>query len=271
MGVNFVERLQRETGAPIEFIIRAFVIVEELFHMYHLWHQIEALDYKVQPSIQHKMMLQIYYLMRRATRWFLRNRKQDIKIQETIDNFAQPIAELSRQLPNLLSQENVEILEQEINSLVSAGAPESLARSTSYCEILFTSLDIVEAATQYQFNIADIAKIYYSLGDRLELNWLRNQMNAYSIENQWDELARSSFRDDLDRAQRKLSVSILKYKSSKIEGKSIDARADAWLNKHNHLIERWQNLIADIKSSDAIAFITYSVVLRELFDFAQAG
>lgn len=271
MGVNFVERLQRETGASVEMIVRAFVIVEELFHFYDLWHQIEELDLKVSVPVQQIMMLQLYFLIRRATRWFLRNKKADIKIVETIENFKKPIAELISQIPQVLTPIDRETLESEVNSLVSEGVPEKLAMATSRCEILFTSLDIVEAATKYNFSIADVAKTYYTLDSALELNWLRNQMNSYAIENQWDELARSGFRDDLDRAQRKLCVSVLKLKSKKLIDKSIDERIDTWLQQNKNLVSRWQNLLTEIKSSGNVYFITYSVVLRELFDFAQAG
>ena len=139
------------------------------------------------------------------------------------------------------------------------------------CNILFTSLDIVEAMHTSDLDLLDIAKTYYKLGSYLELNWLREQMNAYPIDNQWDELARSGFRDDLDRVQRKLSISVLALKYKKSQDKTIDQRINSWLKKHHLVISRWQNLLAEIKSSNNVGFVTYSVVLRELFDFAQAG
>ena len=95
-------------------------------------------------------------------------------------------------------------------------------------------------------------------------------MNAYSIENQWDELARSGFRDDLDRVQKKLTVSVLKAKLKKTNGHATDERIESWLKQNKYLIDRWENLLAEIKSSPNVGFVTYSVVLRELFDFAQA-
>ena len=103
------------------------------------------------------------------------------------------------------------------------------------------------------------------------MNWLREQMDLYPMENQWDELARSGFRDDLDHVQRKLSVSVLMLKAKKTKDKPIDERINIWLNEHNNLMERWQNLLTEIKSSDNVGFVTYSVVLRELTDFAQAS
>lgn len=269
MGVNFVERLQRETGASTDLIIRAYVIAEEIFHMTDLWHQIESLDYKVKIEVQQKMMLQIYFLIRRATRWFLRNRKPNLAIEETIANFEKPISDLIHSLPRLLTPNEKEYLDNEIQSLVEQGVPFELACNTSICEILFTSLDIVEAATKNNLSLENIAQTYYILDGTLELNWLRTQMNSYTIENQWDELARSRFRDDLERAQSKLSVNVLKLKSKKVMEKPLTERIDAWLLQNKHLIDRWQNLLAEIKASNTVDFVTFSVVLRELSDFAK--
>lgn len=270
MGINFVERLQRETGASFAFIIRAYVISESIYDMENLWHQIEELDYKVTPAIQQQMMLQIYYLIRRATRWFLRMRKPDIQIEQTIQDFSQPIAELIQELPTLLGEADKEVFHNDIETLTSEGVPEKLAKHIASCNTLFTSLDIVEASRKYNLPVREVAETYYSLGNYLELNWLRDQMNSYLMENQWDELARSGFRDDLDRVQRKLSVSVLTLQMKKMKEKSIEERIKTWLNEHNLLVGRWQTLLADIKSSDNVGFVTYSVVLRELFDFAQA-
>ncbi len=271
MGINFVERLQRETGASTSFIIRAFAIAENIYKMEDMWQQIMELDTKVSQNIQYRMMLQIYYLIRRATRWFLRNRKPNIDIQKTIDDFSSQIADLIKRLPTLLDGPNKDAFDTAISYLVDQGVPEKLAKSVASCNTLFTSLDIVEAARKYDLELAEVAKTYYQLGERLELNWLRELMNSYVVENQWDELARAGFRDDLDRVQRKLSARVLTMKAKEIKDKSINERIDVWINRYQFLMERWQKLLADIKSSDIVGFVTYSVVLRELFDFAQAA
>ena len=168
----------------------------------------------------------------------------------------------------MLTPSDKEQLEIEILAFVQQGVPVSLANNMASCNTLFTSLDIVEAARKNKFSILDMAKIYYELGNRLELNWLREQMNAYPMDNQWDELARSGFRDDLDNVQRKLSVSVLTLPTEK--NSSIVERIESWAQENRLLTDRWQNLLAEIKSSINPGFVTYSVVLRELYDFAQA-
>lgn len=271
MGIYFVERLQRETGAPISFIIYAFTIAENLFHMQDLWNEITALDNKVNSTIQYRMMLQVYYLIRRATRWFLRNRKPNIEIEHTIQEFAPYVDELMQHLVHLLDESDREAFATAVEYLIEQGVPVKLANSIASCNALFTALDIVEASKRYELNLDEVAKTYYLLGNRLELNWLRELMNTYNVDNQWDELARAGFRDDLDRVQRKLSARVLTMKAKELQDKKIEERIDIWVNRYQFLMERWQTLLADIKSSESVGFVTYSVVLRELFDFAQAA
>lgn len=271
MGINFVERLHRETGASVSFIIRAFSIAERIYHMDDMWKQIKALDYKVSQTVQYRMMLQIYYLVRRATRWFLRNRKANIDILNTSAEFAPHINELLKQLPTLLDTTDHEAYHGAIHYLIENGVPKELATSVSACSILYTSLDVIEASNKYHLELAEVAKTYYLLGNKLELNWIRQLMHESTVENQWEELARAGFRDDLDRVQRKLSARVLTMKSKEVSHKSIAERIEYWISKHHFLMDRWQILVADIKASEAVGFVTYSVVLRELFEFAQAA
>ena len=273
MGVYFVDRLQRETGASAEFIIRAFSIASSIFHLEDLWLQIVGLDYKVDSTIQYRMMLQLYYLIRRSTRWFLRNRKPNINIQETINDFADALDAMKKQMPQLLDGPDKVAYDTAVSYLVEHLVPEKLARNVAACNSLFTSLDIIEASRKYQLDLIETAQTYYLLGNKLELNWLRESMNTYEVENQWDELARAGFRDDLDRVQRKLSARVLTMKAKEAKGKDIEERINIWINRYQFLIERWQKLLGEIKSSDMVnvGFITYSVVLRELFDFVQAA
>jgi len=269
MGINFVERLQRETGASTAFIIRAYVTAQHIFGMEELWQQITALDYKIRSETQYQMMIQIYLLVRRATRWLLRNRKQSLDIQQTIDDFAPAVKELVQHIPDLFEEHDKESFNSVASFFVEQGVPDQLALGIARCNVLFTSLDIIESSHKHELDLISVAKIYFSIGNKLELNWLREAMNAYTVESQWDELARAGFRDDLDRVQRKIAVRILK--ANALDPKDdVDMQIDTWVNHHQFLIERWQKLLSDIKSTDQIGFVTYSVVLRELFDFIQA-
>ncbi len=271
MGINFVDRLHRETGFGLEFIVRAFAVAENVFDLDGLWRQICTLDYKVSTAVQYRMMLQVYHLIRRSTRWVLRNRKQTMVINEAIDELKPSINKLIAYLPALLDDPAREAVEIAAKQYEDEGVPPALALSIAKCNVLFTSLDIVEASRKYELDLIEVARTYYLLGNRLDLNYLREMMNSYVIGSQWDELARSGFRDDLDRAQRKLCARILTMKGKNGKPMETEERIEFWIKRYQFLMDRWTKLVADIKASDIVGFVTYSVVLRELFDFAQAS
>jgi glutamate dehydrogenase len=270
MGINFVERLQRETGAAMTFIIRSYVIALHMFNMEELWQQIIQLDYKVRAEVQYRMMFHVYLLIRRATRWLLRNKKQTLDIQKTISEFAPHLNKLIENLPSLLEGTDKAAYEGIVNYLSEQGVPEYLASNIARCNALFTALDIVEASNKHGLDLLNVAKTYYLVGDRMDLNWLRESMNTYTVDNQWDELARAGFRDDLDRIQREICIKILTTKDKPKQEADIETKLNNWVEKHKIFVDRWHQLIADVKSTDSVDFVTYSVVLRELFDFAQA-
>jgi len=269
MGINFVERLQGETGSSIGSVVRAYTVAESIFRLESLWQQIEALDDQVDIETQQYLMLQLYYLVRRSTRWFLRNRKPDMDIEKTIEAFTPPITELVSKMPQLLPEANLEMLNIQTASLIEKGVPESLANRIACCNTLFTALDIVEASRLSHFNLEEVAQTYYLLGNRLDLVWLRDSINSHELETQWGELSRSSFRDDLDRVQRNLTINALLFAKKKMKKASLDEKIDAWLSEQQIFVTRWNNLLADIRSSAVIEFVTYSVLLRELFDFVE--
>lgn len=271
MGINFVERLQRETGASLTFVIKAYSIAEHLFELEKIWQKIISLDNEVSQTVQFRMILQIYYLVRRATRWFLRNRKQSINIQKAIDSFDLPIKLLAEKLPTLLDAEGKVMYDTTVEYLTDQNVPNDLAHQIAICQALFTVFDIIEASKKYDLDLFEVATTYYQLGTKLELNWLREMMGSYAIDTQWDELARAGFRDDLDRVQRKLSARVLTMKTKEVKDKDISERIEIWIQRYHFLIDRWQQLLTDIKASENIDFVTYSVVLRELFEFAQAA
>lgn len=270
MGINFIDRLQRETGVEMPFIIRAFAISERIFSMEEQWMGIKKLDHSVTASCQYQMMLQLYYLIRRSTRWFLRNRKSNIAIQVTVDELLPLIQELKAMIPDVLDDIGRQELENQFKQFTQAGVPESLAMEVAQSPALFTALDIAQSASHYKLPLIDLAKTFYALGETLRLNWLRESMNNYSVQTLWDELARAGFRDDLDRVQGKLAAKLLLSKSKDMQSaETISEKITIWIKRSRFISERWQHLLNDMQNSDRVDFVTYSVVLRELFDFSQ--
>lgn len=268
MGMGFINRLQDETGAASYEIVRAYTVSREVFKARQFREAIVALDFIVDAAIQNRMLQELNRLVRRGTRWFLRHRRGGIDIEETIAHFTPLVHEVREFNKAAMRGTAKKYVEKFSAELVAAGAPEEMSYRAACMSVMFSALDIVEAATQYNMSIEKVTSAYYAVGSRLELGWFRQQIKQHTVKNHWEALARAAFRDDLDRQQRSLTISLLLMDG---EASDIDARLDAWMDKHKILVERWKYMVSDLKASLSPEFIMYSVALRELLDLAQAS
>lgn len=268
MGINFVHRLNAETGAPIAFVIRAYVASHELFGLEGLWAKIRSLDGKVEPKVQFAMMLKLYFLARRSTRWFLRNFSGDFSVTKVTESFARALQELKEKVPSLLSVERSAQFQQRVQEYKEQGVSASLAHEISLTVFMFNALDIMHAAQQSNLKVIDVAKAYFMLGEKLDLNRLREKMTTFELKTQWDEVARAVLLDDIDYYQRVLVLNILKHKKP---NEDFATAFDRWHEANAALNMRWSNFLIEVAANTNAGFIMLAVIVRELHELARAG
>ena len=266
MGVTFVQRLQEETGANPPGIVKAYTIAKQVFDLDGYWAKLESLSYDVKTEVQVSMMIEALRLVRRATRWFLRNRRVNLDVASNIAHFTSGVAELFEKLPRILTGEEREVMKQSRKKFIAGGVPSSIATEFAGCHAMFSSLDLIETATEHGIPVRDFAAFYYMISEELELGWFRRQITGHQVESHWDALARAALIDDLDSQQSQLTLSILQQKT-KIKGRA--ERLQYWLDHHQTGIARWRSVLNELRGSGFVGFTTYAVVVRELFDLSQ--
>jgi glutamate dehydrogenase len=242
--------------------------VRDVFRLPHWWQQIEALDYQVPAELQLSLMDELMRLGRRATRWFLRSRRNELDAARDVAHFAPKLFELASKLDELLEGPAREQWLARYQSFVEAGAPEALARMVAGTSHLYTLLPIIEAADVTGQDAAAVAVAYFKVGSRLELSWYLQQISALTVESNWQALAREAFRDDLDWQQRAITVSVLQMKDGPA---AIEHRVEAWLTQHQLSVARWQAMLAELRASTGADYSMYAVANRELVDLAQSS
>ncbi|MDP2243281.1 NAD-glutamate dehydrogenase [Pseudomonas sp.] len=268
MGITFVQRLKESTGMSSANVAGAYVIVRDVFRLPHWWKQIEALDYQVPAELQLQMMDELMRLGRRATRWFLRSRRNELDAARDVAHFAPRIESLAMSLDELLEGPAREQWLARFQSYVEAGVPEVLARMVAGTSHLYTLLPIIEASDVTAQEPARVAASYFAVGGALELSWYLQQITGLSVESNWQALAREAFRDDLDWQQRAITVSVLQM----VEGPAeIDARVVVWLDQHRRLVDRWKAMLGDLRAATGSDYAMYAVANRELMDLAQSA
>ncbi|WP_419209657.1 NAD-glutamate dehydrogenase [Photobacterium leiognathi subsp. mandapamensis] len=259
MGCNFVTRLQEETGATINDISASYSIGREIFNFGKLFSDIRDLDNKVSAQIQYEMLYRSRRMLRRVTRWFLRNREHKLGIEQQIVFYQPFVEQLRHHLDSYIVTQEVIEHEQQAKEMIDQGVPEQLAKNIARLTSLYSAMDIAQIAKTMEVDTSHIARVYFVLGAKLSLHWFLKQIQNQSVENNWQALARASFREDLDWQQRQLTTAVLM--TSKAEPEESIA---LWMEQHKKAIHRWDSVLAEFKVGNAHEFAKFSVALREL-------
>jgi glutamate dehydrogenase len=268
MGITFVQRLKESTGMSAANVAGAYVIVRDVFRLPHWWQQIEALDHQVPAELQLQLMDELMRLGRRATRWFLRSRRNDLDAARDVAHFAPRVEALAMRLDELLEGPAREQWLARFQAYMEAGVPEVLARVVAGTSHLYTLLPIIEASDVTGQEPARVAAAYFAVGGSLELSWYLQQITSLPVENNWQALAREAFRDDLDWQQRAITVSVLQMADAPAD---IEERAGMWLEQHRRLVDRWKLMLSELRSATTTDYAMYAVANRELMDLAQSA
>jgi glutamate dehydrogenase len=268
MGMSYVYRMRNSTGVDDATVAKAYVIARDVFQMDELWSQIEGLDLKIEPQLQKELLAAVVRLVRRSSRWFLRNRRKGLDPSVEIPMFADGVKRISDIFSELLSGEGLVDWQTRFEGYLQAGVPAQLARMVAAAPYLYLLLGLIEAARLSDQPLDKVARIYFKLGDRLDLHWYSSQLYSLEVTNQWQALAREAFHDDLDWQRRSLTAGVLTLCK---KSDTVDKSIDRWMKTHELLVDRWSKMLVDMRAASGVEYPLFSVANRELLDLAQAG
>ena len=260
VGANFISHFTEEHGFAPSETARAYAVTRDCYGLRTLWAAIEALDNKVPAGVQTAMLIDVGRLVERCTLWFLRNLEQPLDITAAIDNFAPGIEVLAKDLKNLVSPSRAMIVSQAMAEYSDQGVPKALAGRVASLGVLVSALDIVEAARTNKLAVEAVAGVYFELGDRLGLEWLRNSARGFAAESHWQRQAVAAIIDDLYGEQRVLTGAVLAAKGRT----SVSGAVDKWFDSNQSLVGRNQRLIDDLRKADNQDLAMLTVANRQI-------
>jgi len=261
VGSVFVYRMHEETGAASPEVVRAYILVRDIFGLAPLWADIEALDSKVSAQVQNDMLIDTGRLLLRAVLWFLRRRHEKMPIAQVIEIFRPGVAALRSRLHSLLNQNDLDALHFQQARLQAAGVPAGTVEQVASLDALYAVLDIAEVAAESSKNVDLVATVYFALVGMLEMRWFANQITALPTDTHWQSLARNAMRDDLSSQQRLLTAGVVKLSP---DSNDASAMLAAWEQLNAVPMSRLKEMVADLKSGPALDLAMLSVALREL-------
>ena len=270
-GMTFAFRLGEETGIGAPQLARAFAVAREVFQMRDFWDAVEDLDNRIEAGTQLSMLIEARRLVERATRWLARSRaRAEIDVTQTAELFGAGARELARALPDVLCGHDRETYDARLAELLEAGVVPELARRVASMGALLSVFDIVEDATATGVSQALATTVYFRVGSRLGLDWLRDRILELPRADRWQALARAALRDDLYELHRSLTREVLHDAETDPThpAESGEAATDAWLAANAEAVQRAHQVVAEVRASETYDTTTLPVVVRELKNLA---
>ncbi|TAL99557.1 MAG: NAD-glutamate dehydrogenase, partial [Rhodanobacter sp.] len=264
MGATFMMRMQEDTGKGPAAIAKAYTAAREILDARQLWALIEAMDSKVAEDTQVDAVKQIWSLLRHMTRWLLNRPGGSLNIADNVARYQEGVSALRSVLPEVLTPTGKGDFSSSQEKWEGLGLPAELGLRLARVPNLRAALDMVEVVQQSGQPMEQVARVFFELGEALDLEWLRGQIEALPVEGHWHAQARGSLLDELNQQHRALALQVLTLASDRTALSPVQA----WLQRDDATLQHTRSMLAEILTQNADYPIA-SVAVRRLAQLAQ--
>ena len=263
VGITFVGRICQDSGFNISEVVKCLIIAYDSFRLNESWLKIEELDGKIALDLQMSMFLSANKLLERSIMWLLHNQiKGDIS--SAVLRFQTIADEISTDLPLVLAQASKESFQRKIDHYCLHQIEHNLATKIASMDPIASSYDIAEITSLSKHDIRTIATIYFAVGNRLSLKWLRNKVAELSLTNYWQKLASKTLLEDLYFYQRQITKIIAELSEENNDYNNVDYFITNWEKHYQFLITRFDKFIAEIKNESNPDLAMFIVALNRI-------
>jgi glutamate dehydrogenase len=228
-----------ETGAKICDIVRAYIVISEIFDVDDAWDKIDNLT--ISNDLKVELYTEINKLLRRGVSWFLRNFSGKIEITNLIKKYKSSALLVAYNIDKFLVGEAKEKYEMRLKKYMEANVPSEIASLVAKLDVLISALDITLLSEKAQVDHFKIAKSYFEIGESFHLDYLRKICDNLLTSAYWNRLAIQSLKDDLYQNQCRLSGLL----------KNVD-NVKLWVVENAEKIRIYNEFLANIRTKEEV-------------------
>jgi len=261
VGITFAHELQERTGKKACDVARAYTVASTIFDMEELWGAIDALDNQSPARVQAAMHWETSRLMEHATHWLLTYCPHPLDIAGSIQTYAQGVRRIAAALETSLGDAEMRQLGDQTQQLVDRGVPSPLARRVAQLPRMASACDIVRISHEARSDVIRSAQVYFAVGTRLDIDWLRGAAAAMPANSRWDSHATTAIVDDLYQCQFLLARQLMRQAEPGEEPAAILERCCA---THRAAYMATTQLMTEIRQSGTLDLAMLAVASRQL-------
>ncbi len=260
-GITFFFQIQEDTGLPPCDIARAYIVARDAFGIRDLWRDIES-DETVPAVTRAEMFAQTSMFLERVVIWMLRNQPQPLKIDDTMSQFSQGIIKYLKICDSLITNTLKKAYSDKKQRFIDMKASQGLSSRIARLEIASSALDVLKLAQDHNLSEEQAGRIYFELGARLRLGWLRREASRMPVSSYWERLAAKAMISEMFDQQRRLASTVIVKKCSK--GKVHSEALDEWEAEYDKTLSRFRRFIDDLKTAEEVTFPMLVIALRNV-------
>lgn len=259
-GITFLNQICQESGFTIDKAAKSFIIACDSFGLREIWQGIESQTH-VTHIAKSKLFNAVNKLLERSVLWLLR-KGNNKKLTPTIAGFKKIADDLYSCLPEVMAQDSKESYDKKAEIYRLNNVDEDLSKKIAALDPIASAFDIANISSTSKFDLKTIAKIYYEIGTRFSLKWLRSSISDLPCDGYWQRLSAKTIIEDFYSSQARLARIVVEKNCDK---KSCNIKAvEEWVAESGFLVQRYDNFIANIKSTSSRDMSMFVVALNRI-------
>ncbi len=257
-GSTFISRLETRTGAGAADIVRAYRTAREVAGTARR-REVEELFGRVDPETWRAMINANDQLLASLTRWYLQHGDGEVR-EAQLEKWAGSFATLEEVAAELGPPQWQEERGLEVHHLEAAGVSAHLARRIACLPDLVHAPNIIDLARHSGRDLNDVGRVFYRIGQALQLDALKSVLNGMIMSNSWQRWAAQTVEDDLIAVRRTVAERVLEEAGNR----SGDDAVDHFLAEHAHALARLARLTQRLRSGSDDDLAPLIVAIRQV-------
>jgi glutamate dehydrogenase len=260
MGVTFLFRVMRDTGAAPPAITRAWLIASRLCGARELRAALARIENELPAPVLHFWVRGLEHVLERTARWVLANVSPETSTTRAIAEHEAGLEQLRGHFIEGLPRDDRAAIEARIGELRHLTSDERLPERLTTLRYVDEFLEIVHVARDAGVDPERAARAYYVIAELFEVSWLRQAVTE-SAQTRWDHRLAAELFDDLARAHRTLTAAVAG--SSRGTAPIEDSIAQL---RHGMAddSEQFRALLAEIRADPAPVLTAVAFAVRQL-------
>ncbi len=264
LGPVFVSQIMAERGVRPAEVVKAYRIAREVVGAEADWEAIEALEGKVEPEVQAELMGRVDMLVDAITRWYLVEGAPG-DLASTIEAGREGFLELAEAAPGIGGEELQEARREVAERAIAAGVPEDMANTHSLRLGLVHAPAVAAVARATDRSVADVARVFVAIGERLPLNELEEALGALPASRRMERWALQAAREDARHARWDIAERALEGP----QGGDPEEALDAFLAAHSEECRRLGAFMRTLSREGETDLAGLALAVRQLRELAE--